>query len=100
MLLYILFMLAIAFFFHKESKKLLQGSSHLLQEYCTDPASAKKALSLLRRVLLSSAASAALMTVCFVITKLTGAMPKPVAALSIFCYTAGFISAMLRLKNL
>lgn len=99
MLIYIVLMLGIAIFFYQESKKLLEGRSNLLQEYCNDPASTKKALSLLRKIFLTSAASAGLMAVCFVMTKVTGTMPKPVAALSILCYAAGFIGAMFQLKN-
>ncbi len=99
MLIYIILMLGIAIFFYKESKKLLEGRSNLLQEYCNDPASTKKALSLLRKIFLTSAASAVLMAVCFVMTKVTGTMPKPVAALSILCYAVGFIGAMFQLKN-
>ena len=99
MLIYIVLMLGIAIFFYKESKKLLKGQSNLLKEFCKDPVSTKKALSLLRKVFLTSAASAVLMTVCFLMTKVTGTMPKPVAALSILCYAAGFIGAMFQLKN-
>ncbi len=99
MLIYIGLMLGIAIFFYKESKKLLEGQSNLLKEFCKDPVSTKKALSLLRKVFLTSVVSAVLMAVCFVITKATGTMPKPVAALSIICYGAGFIAAMFQLKN-
>ena len=99
MLIYIVLMLGIAMFFYKESKKLLEGQSNLLNEFCKDLVSTKKALSLLRKIFLTSAASAVLMVVCFMITKVTGTMPKPVAALSILCYAAGFIGAMFQLKN-
>ncbi len=99
MLIYIVLMLGIAMFFYKESKKLLEGQSNLLKEFCKDLVSTKKALSLLRKIFLTSAASAVLMAVCFMITKVTGTMPKPVAALSILCYAAGFIGAMFQLKN-
>lgn len=99
MLIYIILMLGIAMFFYKESKKLLEGQSNLLNEFCKDLVSTKKALSLLRKIFLTSAASAVLMAVCFMITKVTGTMPKPVAALSILCYAAGFIGAMFQLKN-
>lgn len=99
MLIYIILMLGIAMFFYKESKKLLEGQSNLLNEFCKDLVSTKKALSLLRKVFLTSAASAVLMAVCFMMTKVTGTMPKPVAALSILCYAAGFIGAMFQLKN-
>ena len=99
MLIYIVLMLGIAMFFYKESKKLLEGQSNLLNEFCKDLVSTKKALSLLRKIFLTSAASAVLMAVCFMITKVTGTMPKPVAALSILCYAAGFIGAMFQLKN-
>lgn len=99
MLIYIGLMLGIAIFFYKESKKLLEGQSNLLKEFCKDPVSTKKALSLLRKVFLTSVVSTVLMAICFVITKATGTMPKPVAALSIICYGAGFIAAMFQLKN-
>lgn len=99
MLIYIILMLGIAMFFYKESKKLLEGQSNLLNEFCKDLVSTKKALSLLRKIFLTSAASAVLMVVCFMITKVTGTMPKPVAALSILCYAAGFIGAIFQLKN-
>lgn len=99
MLIYIILMLGIAIFFYKESKKLLDGQSNLLKEFCKDAVSTKKALSLLRKIFLTSAASAVLMAVCFIMTKMTGTMPKPVAALSILCYAAGFIGAMFQLKN-
>ena len=99
MLIYIILMLGIAMFFYKESKKLLEGQSNLLNEFCKDLVSTKKALSLLRKIFLTSAASAVLMAVCFMITKVTGTMPKPVAALSILCYAAGFIGAIFQLKN-
>lgn len=99
MLIYILLMLGIAVFFYQESKKLLKGQSNLFKEFCNDPISTKKALSLLRKVFLTSVASAVFMAVCFLMTKITGTMPKPVAALSILCYGAGFIAAMFQLKN-
>ena len=100
MLIYILFMTALSAFLYQESRKVLEGKSNLLREFCKDPVSTKTALSMLRIVFLASAASAALMLVCFLLTKAGGAMPKPVAALSILCYTIGFISAMLKLNRL
>ena len=100
MLIYIVFMAALAAFFYKESKKLLEGRSNLLKEFCKDPLSTKTALSMLRIICLSAAASAFLMLIAFIISKITGAMPTPVAALSILCYTIGFIIAMLKLKNM
>ncbi|MGN0136181.1 hypothetical protein [Anaerotignum sp.] len=99
MLIYMILMLGIAIFFYQESKKLLKGQSNLFQEFCTDPVSTKKALSLLRKVFLTSLVSAVLMFLCFLMTKATGSMPKPVAALSILCYGIGFIAAMFQLKN-
>lgn len=100
MLIYVIFMVAIAVFLYKESIKLLKGESNLLKEFCNDPVSAKTALSLMRRVLLSAVFSAGLMLACFVVTKTTGVMPKPLAALSILCYTFGFIHAMFKAKNM
>ena len=100
MLIYIVLMTAIAVFFYKESKKLLAGRSSLLKEFCKDPASTKAILSMLRIICLSAAASAVIMLIPFFISLFTGAMPTPLAALSILCYTAGFIAAMLKLKHL
>ena len=100
MLIYTVFMAAIAAFFYRESKKLLAGRSNLLQEFCKDPLSTKTVLSMLRIICLSAAASAVLMLLCFLISKFTGTMPTLVAALSILCYTIGFIIAMLKLKKM
>lgn len=100
MLIYVIFMLAIAWFLYKESIKLLKDESELLKEFTTDPAAKKTALSLMRKVLLSAVFSAGLMLACFVVTKATGVMPKPLAALSILCYTFGFIHAMFQAKNM
>ncbi len=100
MLIYILFMSALSAFLYRESKKLLAGESRLLKEFCKDPLSTKTALSTLRIVFLSSAASATIMLLCFLLTKISGTMPKPIAALSILCYTIGFIAAMLKLNKL
>ncbi len=99
MLIYIVLMFAIAIFCYRESKRLLAGRSTLLKELCKEPATRKTALSTLRLVCLTAAASAILMLLSFVLFKLTGSLPKPLAALSILCYTAGFIAAMLKLKN-
>ena len=100
MLIYIVFMLAVTAFFYQESKKILTGKSVLLKELCNDPVSAKIARSALRILCLASAVSAILMLIPFILSKLTGAFPTPVAALSILCYTVGFIFAMLKLKKL
>lgn len=100
MLIYIVLMFGIAIFFYKESKKLLSGQSNLLKEFCSDPVSKKTALSILRILCLTSAASALLMLIAFVLSKLTGTLPTPIAALSILCYTGGFIFSMLKLKKL
>lgn len=99
MLIYIVLMFAVAIFCRQESKKLLAGQSTLLKELYKDPPAAKTALSSLRLVCLSSAASAILMLLSFILFQLTGSLPKPLAALSILCYTIGFIAAMLKLKN-
>ena len=100
MLIYVLFMAAIAYFLYKESIKLLKNESTLLKEFADDPAAKKTALSLMRKILLSSLLSAGLMLACFVVTKATSVMPKPLAALSILCYTIGFIHAMFKAKNM
>ena len=100
MLIYVLFMAAIAYFLYKESIKLLKNESKLLAELADDPAAKKTALSLMRKVLLSALLSAGLMLACFVVTKFTGVMPKPLAAISILCYTIGFIFAMVKAKNM
>ena len=54
----------------------------------------------MRKILLSALLSAGLMLACFVVTKTTGVMPKPLAALSILCYTISFIHAMFKAKNM
>ena len=100
MLIYVLFMAAIAYFLYKESIKLLKNDSTLLKEFADDPAAKKMALSLMRKVLLSAFLSAGLMLACFAVTKFTGVMPKPLAALSILCYTIGFISAMFKARKM
>ena len=100
MLIYILFMAAIAIFLYKESIRLLKNESRLLKEFADDPIARKTALSLMRKVLLSALLSAGLMLACFVVTKLTGVMPKPLAAISILAYTIGFIFAMVKAKNM
>ena len=100
MLIYVVFMMASAWFLYKESIKLLKGESTLLQEFNGDPAAKKTALSLMRKVLLSAIFSAGLMLACFVVEKATGVMPKPLAAISILCYTGTFIYAMFKAKNM
>ena len=100
MLIYVVFMVVIAVFLYKESIKLLKGESELLKEFKNYPVAKKTALSLMRKVLLSAIFSAGLMLACFVVTKTTGVMPKPLAALSILCYTIGFIHAMLKTKKM
>lgn len=100
MLIYVLFMAAIAVFLYKESIKLLKNESTLLQEFHDDPIARKTVLSLMRKVLLSAIFSAGLMLACFAVTKATGVMPKPLAALSILCYTFGFLHAMIKAKNM
>lgn len=100
MLIYVLFMAAIAIFLYKESIKLLKNESTLLKEFCDDPIARKTALGLMRKVLLSALLSAGLMLACFVVTKATGVMPKPLAAISILCYTFGFIFAMFKARNM
>ncbi len=100
MLVYIILMTAIAVFFYKESKKLVEGRSNLLKEFCKDPLSTKTVLSMLRIICLSASASAVIMLIPFLVSKFTGTMLSPVAALSILCYTIGFITAMLKLKHM
>lgn len=99
MLIYVVFMFAIAYFLYKESIKLLKDESKLLKEFADEPIAKKTTLSLMRKVLLSAIFSAGLMLACFVVTKATGVMPKPLAALSILCYTFSFIYAMFQAKN-
>ena len=57
MLIYIILMLALAYFFQKEGQKLLAGKSKLLAEFCQDAYATKTALSTLRILCLSSAVS-------------------------------------------
>lgn len=45
MLIYIILMLALAYFFQKEGQKLLAGKSKLLAEFCQDAYATKTALS-------------------------------------------------------
>ena len=100
MLIYVLFMAAIAYFLYKESIRLLKNESTLLKEFADDPLAKKTALSLMRKVLLCALFSAGLMLACFVVKTATGVMPKPLAALSILCYTIGFIHAMFQARKL
>lgn len=100
MLIYVVLMLAIAYFLYKESIKLLKDESNLLKEFVNEPAAKKTVLSLMRKILLSALFSGGLMLACFVVTKATGVMPKPLAALSILCYTGTFIYAMFQAKNM
>lgn len=100
MLIYIVVMLALAAFLYRESEKIVSGESILLRELCQSPYAAKAALSAMRIVLLTACVSAFLMLVCFLLSKIFGFMPKPVAALSILCYSAGFICAMCRLRRI
>ena len=86
MLIYIILMLALAYFFQKEGQKLLAGKSKLLAEFCQDAYATKTALSTLRILCLSSAVSGFWMLIAFL--------------LSILCYSLGFILAMLRLRKL
>ena len=86
MLIYIILMLALAYFFQKEGQKLLAGKSKLLAEFCQDAYATKTALSTLRILCLSSAVSGFWMLIAFL--------------LSILCYSIGFILAMLRLRKL
>ena len=44
MLIYIILMLALAYFFQKEGQKLLAGKSKLLAEFCQDAYATKTAL--------------------------------------------------------
>lgn len=100
MLIYILLMLALAFFFQREGQKLLAGNSKLLAELCQDVYSKKTALSTLRILCLTSLVSALCMLIAFVLSKVCGKFFTPVAALSILSYSIGFILAMLRLKKI
>ena len=100
MLIYIILMLALAFFFQREGQKLLMGNSKLLQEFCQDAYATKTALSTLRILCLTSIISGFWMLVAFVLSKALGKFLTPLAVLSILCYSIGFILAMLRLKKL
>ena len=85
MLIYIILMLALAYFFQKEGQKLLAG---------------KTALSTLRILCLSSAVSGFWMLIAFLLSKTIHKFLTPFALLSILCYSIGFILAMLRLRKL
>lgn len=100
MLIYILLMLALAFFFQREGQKLLTGTSTLLAELCHDAYSKKTALSTLRILCLTSLVSGFCMLIAFVLSKATGKFCTPLAVLSILSYSLGFILAMLRLKKI
>ena len=65
MLIYIILMLALAYFFQKEGQKLLAGKSKLLAEFCQDAYATKTALSTLRILCLSSAVSGFWMLIAF-----------------------------------
>lgn len=100
MLLYTILMTVIAVSLYRESKKLAEGRSALLQDFCKDPLTTKTILSLLRKVCLTAAASAVVMLLCLILTQMTETICKPLAVLSILLYTIGFIGAMFKLKNL
>ena len=95
MLIYIILMLALAYFFQKEGQKLLAGKSKLQDAYAT-----KTALSTLRILCLSSAVSGFWMLIAFLLSKTIHKFLTPFALLSILCYSIGFILAMLRLRKL
>lgn len=100
MLIYIILMAALAGFFYQESKKVAEGRSDLLREFCKDSLSQRIVFRMLRIICLTSAVSAVLMLFPFLIAQITGKLLAPLAALSILCYTVGFIIAMLQLKKL
>ena len=93
MLIYIILMLALAYFFQKEGQKLLA-------EFCQDAYATKTALSTLRILCLSSAVSGFWMLIAFLLSKTVHKFLAPFALLSILCYSIGFILAMLRLRKL
>lgn len=99
MLIYIILMLALAYFFQKEGQKLLAGKSKLLAEFCQD-AYATKPPSHPRILCLSSAVSGFWMLIAFLLSKTIHKFLTPFALLSILCYSIGFILAMLRLRKL
>lgn len=98
--IYIILMLALAAFLHRESKRLLAGESRLLRELCQSPLAAKAALSAMRIVFLAACASAALMLLCLLLTLFGSEISKPLAAASILCYSAGFILAVWKLSRI
>lgn len=100
MLIYIILMLALAYFFQKEGQKLLAGKSKLLAEFCQDAYATKTALSTLRILCLSSAVSGFWMLIAFLLSKTVHKFLAPFALLSILCYSIGFILVMLRLRKL
>ena len=100
MLIYILIMTAIAILFYREGQKLVADNSTLLQEFSKDPIRKKGVLRLLRRLCLTAAASALLMLICYFVSRLHGTLHRPLAALSILLYTAGFLYAAFQGKNL
>lgn len=98
--IYIILMLALAYFFQKEGQKLLAGKSKLLEEFCRDAYAAKTVLSTLRILCLTSLVSGFWMLIAFVLSKTIDRFLTPFAVLSILCYSVGFILAMLRLRKL
>ena len=100
MRIYIILMLALAYFFQKEGQKLLAGKSKLLAEFCQDAYATKTALSTLRILCLSSAVSGFWMLIAFLLFKTVHKFLTPFVLLSILCYSIGFILAMLRLRKL
>lgn len=84
MLIYIILMLALAYFFQKEGQKLLAGKSKLLAEFCQDAYATKTALSTLRILCLSSAVSGFWMLIAFLLSKTIHKFLTPFALLSTF----------------
>lgn len=100
MLFYIILMLCISIFFLKESKKLNEKNSTFLKEYCKTEELASTASKLLQLIGLCSFISALLMFICFIMILFTGTFLRPLAALSIFFNSAGFIIGILKLYRL
>ena len=100
MIFYMILMLVVAVFFFREGKKIKEQRSELLKEYCTEPALARDTAKLMVFLGGFSLLSGLLMLFCFVYGKMTGDLPRWMAAVSIFVYGAGFVTGMLKLNKI
>ena len=100
MLIYIILMLALAYFFSKGRAEAFSGKIQASGGILSGCLRNKTALSTLRILCLSSAVSGFWMLIAFLLSKTIHKFLTPFALLSILCYSIGFILAMLRLRKL